>query len=135
MTGAKKDATSFRCWEGDMPFASGFVLVNPTYRDDPQKIEEIKEHMRKLGFEIYDIGSSIYIVYFVEGDTINDIEDKIKAAETHPGIAKAYVTYGFLEDKATEEAINEMLERGEIALDEDAKNYIKIILEQMRGGY
>ncbi len=118
-----------------MPFATGFVLVTPHYRGDPQKIEEIKAHMRNLGFEVYDIGTDLYIVYYIEADTVNEMEDLIKAAESHPGVAKAYVVYGFLQDKATEEAINEMLEKGEIELDEDAKKYIKMVLDQMRGGY
>ncbi|UXD21180.1 hypothetical protein IPA_00905 [Ignicoccus pacificus DSM 13166] len=118
-----------------MPFATGFILVNPTHRGDPAKIEEIKKHLESLGFELYDLGTDLYIVYYVEAETVNQLEDLIKAAEAHPGVAKAYVSYGFLQDKALEDAINEMLLNGEIALDEDAKNYIKTILEQMRGGY
>ena len=118
-----------------MPFATGFILINPTHRGKPEKMEEIKHHLRSLGFELYELDTDLYIVYYVEADTVNQLEDLIKAAESHPGVAKAYVSYGFLQDKALEEAINEMLLSGELALDEDAKKYIRTILEQMKGGY
>lgn len=113
-----------------MAFMTGFFLVLKPYREEPKR-SELKQYLEQLGFEIYDVGKPHALVFYVEGDTIKDVENKIKMAESHDGIAKAYIAYGFTGSREMKEWLNEMLERGEIELDQSTIEYLKTILAKM----
>ncbi len=113
-----------------MAFMTGFFLVLNPYREEPKR-SELKQYLEQLGFEIYDVGKPHALVFYVEGDTIKDVENKIKMAESHDGIAKAYIAYGFTGSREMKEWLNEMLERGEIELDQSTIEYLKTILAKM----
>ena len=113
-----------------MAFMTGFFLVLGPYRQEPKR-SELKKYLEQLGFEIYDVGKPHALVFYVEGETVKDVENKIKMAEDHDGIAKAYIAYGFTGSREMKDWINEMLERGEIELDESTIQYLKTILEKM----
>ncbi|AEM39186.1 hypothetical protein Pyrfu_1328 [Pyrolobus fumarii 1A] len=114
-----------------MPFASGFVLLTAEYKDEPKR-SEVKKHLESLGFEVYDIGDPYRIVFYVEVDDLGGLERIIKAAETHEGIAKAYIVYGFLGDSETKRRINEALLSGEAELDESTRELIEWILSRLK---
>ncbi len=113
-----------------MAFMTGFFLVLKPYREEPKR-SELKQYLEQLGFEIYDVGKPHALVFYVEGDTVKDVENKIKMAESHNGIAKAYIAYGFTGSREMKEWLNEMLERGEIELDQSTIEYLKTILAKM----
>ncbi|ABM81207.1 hypothetical protein [Hyperthermus butylicus] len=115
-----------------MAFASGFMIITQPYRSEPKR-SEVRQHLERLGFELYEVGKDAFIVFYVEAPTLADIEEIIKAAERHEGIAKAYVVYAFAGDNATKEWINWALERGEIELDESMMEYIRNILVKLKG--
>ena len=114
-------------------FVTGFILIAPSHRREPER-SKVLEHLQKLGFELYDVGKESVVVFYLEAPTIRDIEDIIKAAEQHDGVAKAYITYGFVGDEAMRRWLNEAIERGEVELDETTIQYIKKILEKLTGG-
>ncbi|RUM46600.1 MAG: hypothetical protein DSY37_04920 [Hyperthermus sp.] len=114
-----------------MPFATGFILLTPHYRSEPGRSEVIK-YMERLGFEVYDVGKPAFLVFYVEADDVDSLENIIKIVEEHDGVAKAYIAYGFMGDDYLREYINEALERGEIELDESTINYIKSILAKLK---
>jgi hypothetical protein len=111
-------------------FVTGFILLTAGYREEPKR-SEVLRHLESLGFELYDVGKPSVVVFYLEAPTIKDIENIIKTAESHEGVAKAYITYGFVADEATRRWINEALERGEIELDESTVEYIRKILEKL----
>jgi hypothetical protein len=113
-------------------FVTDFILLTTAYREEPKRSEVLK-YLESLGFELYDVGKPSVVVFYLEAPTIKDIEDIIKAAESHEGVAKAYITYGFVADEATKRLINEGLEKGEIELDETTIEYIKKILAKLTG--
>ncbi len=113
-----------------MAFMTGFFLLNENYTS-PEKRREVVEYLRSLGFEVYEVGLERFIVFYVEGETIPEVEKLVKAAESHPGIVKAYIAFGFTGDRAKEEEIDRMLETGELELDESMVNYIKWILSKL----
>ncbi len=113
-----------------MAFMTGFFLVLKPYREEPKR-SELKQYLEQLGFEIYDVGKPHALVFYVEGDTVKDVENKIKMAESHDGIAKAYIAYGFTGSREMKEWLNEMLEQGEIELDQSTIEYLKTILAKM----
>ncbi len=113
-----------------MAFATGFILITPHYREEPKR-SEVKRYLEELGFEIYEIGNPGFIVYYVEAPDPKALEDVIKLAEQHDGVAKAYVAYGFMADDQMRQWINDALESGELVLDETMIDYIKTILAKM----
>ena len=113
-----------------MAFMTGFFLLNENYLA-PEKRREIIEYLKSLGFEVYDVGLERFLVFYVEAPTIPDVEKIVKTAESHPGIVKAYIAFGFTGDRAKEEEIERMLESGELELDESMVNYIKWILSKL----
>ena len=113
-----------------MAFMTGFFLLNEHYTS-PEKRREIIEYLKSLGFEVYDIGLERFIVFYVEGPSIPEVEKTVKAAESHPGIVKAYIAFGFVGDKAKEEELDRMLESGELELDQSMVDYIKWILSRV----
>ncbi len=113
-----------------MAFASGFILVAPHYREEPKR-SEVRKHLENLGFEVYDVGKPAFLVFYVEAPNPKILEDVIKTAETHEGIIKAYIVFGFLADNSVKEWINDALARGEIELDESILNMIKDILVKL----
>jgi len=113
-----------------MAFAAGFLLLTPPYRKEPKR-SEVKQHLQGLGFELYEVGKESFIVYYVEAPDVKALENVIKAAEMHEGVAKAYVAYGFMADNATRDYVNAALAAGELELDESMLNYIRKILEKL----
>jgi hypothetical protein len=113
-----------------MAFMTGFFLVIGEYRSEPKR-SELKQYLESLGFEIYDVGKPSALVFYVEGETIKELEDKIKLAEQHDGIAKAYIAYGFTGSRELQDWLNEALERGEIELDQTTINYLKTLLQKI----
>ena len=116
-----------------MPFMTGYFLLAPEYRSGDKRIEAIK-YLTGLGYEIYDVGISQYLIYYLEAPSINKPDEISKAAEGHPGILKAFVAMGVMADDAKIEEIAEQLESGEIELDETAKGYLKELLKLLKGG-
>ena len=113
-----------------MAFMTGFFLLADTHTS-PEKRAEVLEYLRRLGFELYEIGAERLIVFYVEAPTIKDVENLVKMAESHPGVVKAYIAFGFVGDKAKEEEINRMIETGELEIDESTIEYIKTILAKL----
>jgi len=113
-----------------MAFAAGFMLVIPRWRDEPKR-SELKRYLESLGFELYETGKPNFIVFYVEAPDVKALEEKIKTAERHEGIAKAYIAYGFMADDETRWMINEMLARGELELDKSMIDYLKTILARL----
>ncbi len=109
---------------------AGFFLLHPNYREGKAR-RQIAEKLEALGFEVYETGKPQFLVFYVEGETVNELIDKIRVAEGIEGVVKAYIAYGFLADKRVEEEINRGLETGEIVLDESTIEYIKGILERL----
>ncbi len=115
-----------------MAFVTGFILINPAYREEPRRSQVIK-YLQELGFELYEVGKPAAVVFYLEAPTIKDIENIIKIAEQHDGVAKAYIAYGFTGDEQLHRWINEALERGELELDETTIEYIRKIIEKLEG--
>ncbi len=113
-----------------MAFMTGFFLLNPEYAK-PDKRGEVIRFLQGLGFELYDVGHERFIVFYVEAPTVDDLDKIIKAAESHDGIVKAYIAFGFLGDEAKEAELDRALEEGEIELDESMVEYIKWILSRI----
>lgn len=113
-----------------MAFASGFFLLTAGYREEPGR-SEVKEYLQKLGFELYEVGKPSFIVFYVEAPDVKSLEDVIKSAEEHPGVAKAYIAYGFMADNRVKEWINEALAAGELEIDESTREYIRTILSRI----
>ncbi len=113
-----------------MAFAAGFLLITPPYRKEPKR-SEVKKHLEQLGFELYEIGKEGFIVYYVEAPDVKALENVIKMAEQHEGVAKAYVAYGFMADDATRGFVNAALEAGELELDKSMVEYLKTILGRL----
>ncbi|BES81453.1 hypothetical protein [Pyrodictium abyssi] len=113
-----------------MAFAAGFLLLTPHYRDEPKR-REVKQYLENLGFELYEVGKQAFIVFYVEAPNPKALEDVIKMAEQHDGVAKAYIAFGFMGDDAVREWINDALARGELELDESTKEYIRGILAKI----
>lgn len=116
-----------------MAFATGFLLLAPHYRDEPKR-SEVKQYLENLGFELYEVGKPFFIVFYVEAPNPKALEDVIKTAEQHNGVAKAYIAFGFMADDAVKEWINDALARGELELDETTKEYIRGILAKIAPG-
>ena len=118
-----------------MVFAAGFFLITPHYREEPKR-SEVKRYLGSLGFELYETGKPAFIVYYIEIDTDNfkELEKRIKMAEGHDGVAKAYINYGFTAGEDVHRWINEALERGELELDQSTIDYIKTILAKLERG-
>ena len=115
-----------------MAFAAGFMLVIPRWRDEPKR-SELKKWLEEMGFEVYEAGKPNFLVFYVEAPDVKSLEEKIKAAERHEGIAKAYIAYGFMADDETRRMINEALEKGEMELDQSMIDYLKTILAKLEG--
>jgi|GEM_PF-2191898 len=113
-----------------MAFAAGFLLITPPYRKEPKR-SEVKQYLQSLGFELYEVGKEAFIVYYVEAPDVKSLENVIKTAEMHEGVAKAYVAYGFMADDATRQFVNAALEAGELELDESMVEYIQEILKKL----
>jgi len=113
-----------------MAFMTGFFLLNPAYTE-PGKREEVLRFLQSLGFELYEVGHERFVVFYVEAPTVDDLDKIIKMAESHDGVVKAYIAFGFLGDKAKEAEIDRALEEGEIELDESMVEYIKWILSRI----
>jgi len=116
-----------------LAFAAGFLLLAPHYRDEPKR-SEVKQHLENLGFELYEVGKPSFIVFYVEAPSPKALEDVIKTAEQHDGVAKAYIAFGFMADDTVKEWINDALARGELELDETTKEYIRGILAKIAPG-
>jgi nitrate reductase NapAB chaperone NapD len=113
-----------------LAFAAGFFLITPHYRKEPKR-SEVKKYLEQLGFELYEIGKEGFIVYYVEAPDVKALENVIKTAEQHEGVAKAYVAYGFMADDATRSFVNAALESGEIELDQSMVDYLQKILQKL----
>lgn len=111
---------------------TGFVLIDPNYRHG-EKREEVKNFLSNIGFEIYETNTEPYLVYYVEGRTVKDLDELSKLATSHPGVLKVYVSYGYLGDNEKLESLEEALERGEIAVGESLIEYLKELIEELRG--
>ncbi len=109
---------------------AGFFLIHPRYREGEAR-RELIEKLEALGFEIYETGKPPFLVFYIEGNSVDELIDRIRIAEGLEGVVKAYIAYGFLADKSVEEAINKGLETGEIVLDESTVEYIKSILSRL----
>jgi hypothetical protein len=120
-----------------MAFASGFFLLTQRYREEPRR-SELKNYLEQLGFEVYEVGKPSFLVFYVEAPSPKALEDVIKTAERHEGVAKAYIVFGFLSDDSVREWLNEAIVRGEVELDKSTLNYIRGILSKLtsvkRGG-
>lgn len=115
-----------------MAFASGFFLLTQRYREEPRR-SELKNYLERLGFEVYDVGKPSFLVFYVEAPSPKALEDVIKTAERHEGVAKAYIAFGFLSDNSVKEWLNEAIARGEIELDKSTLDYIRGILSRLTG--
>jgi hypothetical protein len=113
-----------------LAFAAGFLLLTPHYREEPKR-SEVKQYLENLGFEVYEVGKPAFIVFYVEAPNPKALEDIIKTAERHDGVAKAYVAFSFMADNDVREWINEALARGELELDQSTKEYIRAILAKI----
>ncbi len=91
----------------------------------------MKKELERLGFELYEVGRPAVLVYYVEAETVKELEEKIKAAEALDGVIKAYIVYGFLAGNEVREWINKSLESGELELDNTTREYIKWILKRL----
>ncbi len=116
-----------------MAFASGFFLLTQPYREEPRR-SELKNYLEQLGFEVYEAGKPSFLVFYVEAPSPKALEEVIKTAERHEGVAKAYIAFGFLSDNSVKEWLNEAIARGEIELDQSTLNYIRSILSRITGG-
>lgn len=113
-----------------MAFAAGFFLIAPHYREEPKR-SEVKRHLEGLGFELYEVNKPSFIVFYIEAPSPKALEDIIKTAEQHGGVAKAYIAFGFMGDNSVKEWINDALARGELELDQSTKDYIRGILARI----
>ena len=113
-----------------MAFMTGFFLLKPEYRQEPRR-SEVRRFLESLGFEVYDVGVPTSLVFYVEGPSVEALEDVIKAAESHEGIVKAYIAYGFMADRSVQDMVNEMLASGEVELDQSTIEYLKTILARI----
>jgi len=113
-----------------LPFATGFFLIAPQYRN-PEVIAKIREELAKAGFETYEMDNPAYLLFYVEAPTVDDLVDVIRYAEGIEGVLKAYIAYGFLADKEAEERLNQLLENKEIGVSEEAKAYFRLVLSRI----
>lgn len=113
-----------------MPFAAGFFLIIPRWRKEPQR-SELKKYLESLGFELYEPGKPNFIVFYVEAPDVKSLENVIKMAEKHEGVAKAYISYGFLADDEVREWINEALESDELEIGDGMLEYLKQIASRL----
>jgi len=113
-----------------MPFATGFFLIAPDYRD-PENYSKILKRLRDMGFEVYETDNPAYVVFYVEAPDVNTLDRGIRLGEKVEGIAKAFVVWGFLADDNAREELERMLERGEISLTEEAKKYFEHLLRNL----
>ena len=115
-----------------MVFMTGFILIDPNYRRG-EKREEVKNFLSNVGFEIYETNSEPYLVYYVEGRSVKDLDELSKLATSHPGVLKVYGSYGYLGDNEKLERLEEAPERGEIAVGESVIEYLREIIEGLKG--
>ncbi len=115
-----------------MVFMTGFVLIDPSYREG-EKRDEVKRFLSDIGFEVYETNASPYLVYYVEANTVKELDDLSKLATSHPGVLKVYVSYGYLGDDEKLERLEEALEKGEIAVGESVIEYLRELIEDLKG--
>ena len=113
-----------------MPFATGFFLIAPEYRS-AESYNTIASKLRELGFEIYETNNLAYMIFYVEAPDVKSLERIIKTAEGVEGVLKAFIAWGFLADAQAQRELEEMLERGEISLTEEAKDYFRGVLKSL----
>jgi len=113
-----------------VPFATGFFLVAPNYRGT-EEYARIASQLRELGFEIYETDNPAYLIFYVEAPDVKSLERVIKTGETIEGVAKAFVVWGFLADDDARRELEEMLERGEISLSDEARKYFEDLLRSL----
>jgi nitrate reductase NapAB chaperone NapD len=108
------------------------MILEPSYQEEPRR-SSLKKRLEEMGFEVYEVGRSDVLVFYVEGDTIENLEQKIRAAEESEGVVKAYIAYAFLASDEVREWVNRAIESGEVVLDETTVRELRRILEALRG--
>ena len=115
-----------------MPFATGFIVIHPRYREGERR-REVLDHLARLGFEVYEVGRPAVVVYYVEAPTVKELEERIKAAEAHEGVLKAYIVYGFLAPDSVREWLNRAILEGEVELDPSMLEMLDKIISALTG--